>query len=84
MRNPAEITKESAAHIAKWRIKEILDEDKNMPLLERMAMQSAIQKGGGVDKIADILYDLGLRISVDQDSEEHAAWIKGGVVVLEK
>lgn len=84
MRSPVEISKASAANIAKWRIREIMADDKNMPLFRRMAMQSAVQDGGGVDEIAAILYDLGLRISIDQNNAEHAAWINGGVVALEK
>lgn len=84
MRDSVEITKASAAHIAKWRIKEILDQDKNMPLFKKMAMQSAIAKGGGVDEIADILYELGLKISIDKNNPDHKSWIDGKVVVLEK
>ncbi len=90
MRSPVEITRDSAASIAKWRMKEMLKEDEKrppsqrMPLLKKMAMQSAIQKGGGVDEIAEMLYSLGMKLSIDQNDEDHKAWISTGAVFVEK
>ncbi len=84
MRNPAEISKKSAASIAKWRIKEVLETDKSIDPLTRIGMKQALMDGGGVDQIANILYDLGLKISVDRNNKEHADWIKDGAVEIEK
>ena len=83
-RNPAEINQDSAAHIAKELIKDLLDTDRAMPMLTRMALKTAIQPGGGVDEIAKILYSKGLYISVDQNNTEHQQWVKDGVVELEQ
>lgn len=83
-RDPVEITRDSAAHIAKWRMKEMLAADQNMPLLKRMAMQQAVQKGGGVDEIADMLYAMGIRLSIDRNDDDHRAWIEAKVVFTEK
>lgn len=79
-RNPVEITEESAASIAKWRIKEMIDNG-SMDFIKKMAMQSAIQKGGGVDEIARILYGMGLRLTVDKNNETHQKWIAARAVV---
>lgn len=83
MRDPVEITKGSAVNVATWRMKEILDSDKNMPALKRFAMQAAIQKGGGVEEIAEILYAMGLRLTIDRNNPEHKSWIDARVVCLE-
>ncbi len=82
-RESVEITRDSAASIAKWRMKEMLDNDKNIPALKRFAMQSAIHKGGGVDEIADMLYAMGIRLSIDKNNDEHKSWIEAGAVILE-
>ncbi len=81
-RDPAEITQDSAASIAKWRISELIEDDK-FDGLTKFAMQQAIKDGGGVDEIAEILYTLGLKIAVDKNNPEHQDWIKKRAVVLE-
>ena len=83
MRNPVEITMKSAASIAKWRIKEILSADQTISAMERFAMSSSMADGGGVDKIAKILYDLGLKITIDKNNPEHKAWIDNNSVRLD-
>ncbi len=83
MRSPVEITQRSAASIAKWRMQEIIDNDKSMPGLKRFAMQQAVKEGGAVDEIAEMLYTLGIRLSVDQNDETHAEWIKIRAVIPE-
>lgn len=84
MRDPADITKRSAINVAKSRIEEILAEDQNMGTMARIAMKSAIQPGGGLYQIADMLYDMGLRISIDKNNPEHQDWLKIRAVELEK
>lgn len=84
MRDPVEITRRSAASIAKWRMRTMLSEDKNMPALKRFAMQQAVQDGGGVDEIADMLYAMGMKLSIDKNNPEHKSWIDGRAVDLEK
>lgn len=81
-RVPAEITKGSAAHIAKCRIQEMLDHDE-LDIIKRFALKSAIKDGGGVDEIATILWDLGLHMTVDTNNPTHQQWITDGAVVLE-
>ncbi len=89
MRDPVEITKKSAASIAKWRMQMLIDADKKLPasrqmnMLKRFSMEQAILKGGPVDEIADMLYDLGIHLSIDKNNEEHASWIKANAVILE-
>ncbi len=84
MRDSVEITKASAAYIAKWRMKEMIDSDKSMDMLKRFAMSKAIEKGGGVDEIADMLYSMGIRLSIDRNDPDHRAWIENKAVILEK
>lgn len=84
MRDPKEITKRSAASIAKWRMEQILADDKSMPALKRFAMTQAIRKGGEVDEIAEMLYAMGIRLTVDSNNPEHKAWIDSSAVILEK
>ncbi len=84
MRDPAEITQASAAYIAKWQIGQILKTDQSLTMMEQFAMQQAIQKNGAVDKIAKILYDAGLKITVDKNHGDHRAWIDAKAVILEK
>ncbi len=84
MRSPVEINQRSAASIAKWRMQQIIDTDKSLSLLKKFAMEQAIKKGGGVDEIAEMLYGMGIRLSIDQNTPEHAEWISGGYVIVEK
>ncbi len=88
-RDPVEITKKSAASIAKWRMQMLLDEDDKLPsnkqmnMLKKFSMKQAILPGGPVDEIAAMLYDLGIHLSIDKNNEEHASWIKANAVILE-
>jgi len=83
MREPAEITKDSAAYIAKWRIRTILESDKSIGFVKKFAMEAAAKDGGGVDEIADVLYSLGLKLSIDMNNPVHKAWVEGRAVFLE-
>ncbi len=83
-RDPVEITQDSASHIAKWRMREMMKEDKNMDALKRFAMTKAVEKGGGVDEIANMLYSMGIRLTLDRNNAEHQSWIAANVVALEK
>ncbi len=82
MRRPAEITRDSAVGIAKWRIGD-LAKDPDVSMMQKFWMTSALAKGGVVEQIGNILYDLGLKLSIDQDNPEHAQWIKDGAVELD-
>lgn len=79
-RKPAEISQESAAHIAKCRMQEML-KDPAMPMMKRMGMQMGINSGA--DEIAEILYDMGVRLSIDLNDPAHAQWVKDESVILE-
>ncbi len=89
-RDPAEITRRSAAHIAKYLISEMIEADDKKPSRDRMptltnfALKAAIKDGGGIDEIAKILYDKGLYISIDKNSAEHKEWLDCGAAELEK
>lgn len=90
MRQPAEITQESAASIAKWRMRELLEADKKllspqrMPMMKSFAMGQAIQADGGVDEIAKMLYALGIKLSIDKNNPDHKEWIRLGAVEIEQ
>ncbi len=89
-RDPAEITRRSAAHIAKYLIGEMIEEDDKkprrdqMPTLTNFALKAAINDGGGIDEIAKILYDKGLFISIDKSNPEHAEWLQSGAAEVAK
>ncbi len=80
MRKPVELTKESAASIAKWRMQQMIL-DPATPWLKRIALKSAISAGGGVDEVANILYAMGIRLTVDENNSEHKAWLDSGAAV---
>ncbi len=82
-REPIEITQASAVSIAKWRIKELLKTG-NIPMFQRLGMQASLAQGGGVDQIGEMLYSMGIRLSIDGNNPEHFEWIKQGSVVVEK
>lgn len=89
MRDPAEITRTSAVNIAKWRIQDMLDTDKSLSMMQAFALRTALADGGAIEQIADILYDCGLKITVDKNNPTHQDWLtpdeKGDAAVyLEK
>lgn len=79
-RSGVEINKDSAVSLAKWRIKQVID-DKSTSLLRRFALIQSMKPGGGVDEIAGMLYDMGIRLSIDANNEQHAQWIETGAAV---
>ncbi len=82
-RDSADITRRSAANIAKWRIKEMLkDKNNNLNMMQKAALNIALSDGGAIEQIADILYDAGMMLSVDRNNPEHQAWIEAGAVEL--
>lgn len=83
-RESADITQASASNIAKYLIEEQVKNDRKMPTFTKMALQAAIQPGNAVDQIAEILYDMGLKISVDKNNNEHKEWLASGAAELEK
>lgn len=83
-RDSADITQASAANIAKYLIEEQMKDDPKMPMLTRITLQTAIQPGNGVDQIAEILYSMGLKISIDKNNPDHMDWVSGGAAELEK
>lgn len=81
-RQSVEITRESAAHIAKWKIKQILDQkDNGLSMMQKMAMGVALQDGGGVDQIAGILYGSKIHLALDINDPEHKSWLDSGAAV---
>lgn len=83
MRNAAEISRDSAIGIAKWRISELV-RDPKLTVIQKFAMNSALADGGAVDQIGTMLYDLGLKLSIDQNNQSHQEWVKSGAVEIEK
>ncbi len=75
-RQSADITRKSAVNIAKWRIGDLLKTDASLGAMQKMALRMALSEGGAVEQIADILYDCGLKLSVDMNNPEHQSWIK--------
>ncbi len=91
MRDPAEITKKCAASIAKWRIGEMLAELERtsgtfdlQATLRKVALKTAVAPGGGIDEIADVLYGMGLKLTIDKNNPVHQKWIEGGAIILEE
>ncbi len=82
MRNPAEITKESAIHVVKVKIGLML-KDKRLSLLQRLPLEMAMKPDGPIEQVADILWGEGLAISIDKNSTKHQDWLARGVVELE-
>ena len=80
-RNPVEIDKKSAINIAKWRIGEKAKTEKDF--VTKMMLQTALQPGGGVEQIAEILYGMGVRLSIDRNDPDHASWLSTGAAVEE-
>ncbi len=83
MRKPAEITKGSAISIAKWRIGDMLKNDK-LNMIQKYTMGAALADGGGVDQIGNILYDLGLKLSIDTENPVHKSWLESGAVEIDE
>ncbi len=75
MRDSVDITKKSAVNIAKWRISELLKTGR-FGVFESTALKMALANGGAVEQIADILYECGLKISVDKNDPDHQLWLK--------
>ncbi len=81
MRECVEITKESAAHVAKYFVKQQAQAETDF--LRKMAMTSAVQDDGAIDQIANLLYDMGIKLSIDKSNPEHARWLADGAAVAE-
>lgn len=75
-----EIDKASAVSLAKWRIQQVID-DPTTGMLRRFALKTALKPGGGVDEIASMLYDMGIRLSIDSGNPVHAQWLANGAAI---
>lgn len=82
MRSDARITKDSVIHLSKERIKAIIKDPKTAGM-ERFTLSMGLNNGA-VEQIANMLFDMGLRITVDKNSADHQRWIASGAVTLEK
>lgn len=80
-RSPVEITQESAAWLAKQRLEQMLP---TLSAVKAFVVKQSIKDGGTIDEIAKILYELGLKITIDNNNEEHKQWVADGVVELDK
>lgn len=78
-RSPVEINQTSACSLAKWRIQQRLKG--KVGFMEQVMLQQAIKDGGAVDEIAQMLYDMGIRLSIDKDNPEHKAWLDQGAAI---
>lgn len=84
-RDPVEINQASAEYLAKCRIKQMLaDPNAKLDFIKRMALKASLEDDGPVDQIADMLWGMGLRMTVDKNNPDHKTWIETGVVFLEK
>ena len=83
MREPAEITKESAIHIVKCKIRMMLKNNK-YGILERIPLEMALKDDGPIEQVAEILWGEGLSITVDLNDKKHKEWLANGVVELDE
>ena len=82
MRLDARITKTSAIHLGKERTKAIIADPKTDAGRKfRLGMGL---NGGAVEELVEILFSMGLRVTVDKNSPDHQKWIASGAVALEK
>lgn len=82
MRAPVEITKESAVYIAKYFVGEQAKKETNF--IRKFALNSSLEPGGGIDQIADMLYGLGIKLSIDKSNTDHVEWLRSGAAVEDK
>ncbi len=82
MRSDARITRDSVVHLSKERINAMI-KDPATPFLQKTTLGMGL-RAGAVEQIADMLFAMGLRITVDKNSPQHQQWIASGAVQLEK
>jgi hypothetical protein len=82
MKSPVPISKESAISLTKWRIQQMLtDGTTKLGLMERVALQGAIN-GNTLDRLYEQVYDvMGAAISLDAGDERHRQWLEAGSAV---
>lgn len=72
------ITKASAVHLAKWRVKERADSPAT-GFIEKMALNSALSSGK-IEEIFNELESLGFSVSGDEDNPTHRQWLEANII----
>jgi hypothetical protein len=78
-RRSFDITKESAANVAAWRVAQIA-KDPATPIMRRVGLQAAISQGY-LTEIFDEVYGLGFKISADENDPLHVKMLAAGSIV---
>lgn len=81
MRESVEITKSSAIYVAKHFVGEATKDETDF--FRKLAMSSAVQPGGAIEQIADLLYEMGIKLSIDKSNPDHQQWLANGAAVAE-